>query len=171
MRLFIAFDVDSEEVERLRKIFSISGVKLAEGNHLTLKFLGDVDEALVPKIQEALRPVRFERIDVRLDGLGTFPNTNFIRVVWVGLKPEEKILELKKKIDEALLHYFPEDKDFKVHVTIGRVKDISVKDTVLRKLKERVKPEKITLDSFKLYRSELERKGPNYSAIEEYDTL
>ena len=168
MRLFVAFDVDSEEIERLRTVFSIDGVKLAEGNHLTLKFLGDVDETLVPKIQEALRSVRFEKIDVRLDGLGVFPNKNFIRVVWVGLKPEDKILELKKRIDEALLRYFPEDKDFKVHVTIGRVKNPSVKDLVLEKLKERVEPENVVIDCFKLYRSELGKSGPVYTVLEEY---
>lgn len=171
MRLFIAFDVISEEIERLRTLFSIEGVKLAEGNHLTLKFLGGVDEALVPKIQEALRSIRFERIDARLDGLGTFPNTNFVRVVWVGLKPEEKILELKKKIDGALLQYFPEDKDFKAHVTIGRVKDVSVKDVVLEKLKERVKPETVLIDCFKLYRSELKRGGPVYTVVEVYASV
>jgi len=140
MRLFVAFDVKSEEVERLRKLFSIDGVKLAEGNHLTLKFLGDVDEALVPKIQEALRSIRFE-----------------------------KIVELKKKIDEALLRYFLEDKDFKAHVTIGRVKDPSVKDAVLEKLKEHVVLESISIDCFKLYRSELKQGGSVYTAVEEYD--
>ena len=168
MRLFIAFDIPSEEIERLRKLFSIEGVTLAKGNHLTLKFLGEVDETLVPKIQEALRSVRFEKIDVRLDDLGVFPNKNLIRVVWVGLEPEEKIIALKKKIDEALLRYFPEDKDFKVHVTIGRVKDPSVKDVVLEKLKERVVPEKIELDCFNLYRSGLGKSGLAYTVLEEY---
>ncbi len=168
MRLFIACDVKSKELERLRELFSLEGVKLAEGNHLTLKFLGEVDDSFVPQIQEALRSIRFEKIAVHLEGLGVFPNKNFIRVVWVGLKPEEKIFELKKKIDAALLPHFPEDKDFTVHVTIGRVKDQSVKDVVLEKLKERVEPEKIVINCFKLYRSELKRSGPVYIVLEEY---
>ncbi len=171
MRLFIAFDVKSEEIERLRDVFSIEGVNLAEGIHLTLKFLGEVDESLVPRIQEALRSIRFDKIDVKLDGLSAFPNKKFIRVVWVGLEPEDKILELKKKIDEALEQYFPVDKDFKVHVTIGRVKDPSVKDIVLEKLKERVEPEKIVIDCFKLYRSELKKSGSVYTVVETYEGL
>ena len=58
--------------------------------HLTLKFLGEVQPNTEGNIKEILRTVKFKPFSVNLDSIGVFPNENYIRVVWVGLKPEEK---------------------------------------------------------------------------------
>ena len=53
-------------------------------------------------IRDELKKIDFNKFTVFLDKIGVFPSENYIRVVWIGLKPEEEILNLHKNIDENL---------------------------------------------------------------------
>jgi len=122
-RVFIAFDVSNEARDYLfdlqKKISKFVKAKWVEKKniHLTLKFLGEIDDEKLGKVKKELAKIKFKRFDVVLDELGVFPDENFIRVIWVGLKSDD-IFNLQKKIDEDLLESFSSDQKFTSHITL-----------------------------------------------------
>lgn len=171
MRLFIAFDAPSEELIKLQKNFDINGIKLVKEFHLTLKFLGEVNDDRVELIKEKLRKIKFQPLEVSFDKLGVFPNESYIRVIWIALQPEDKITELKEKVEDVLKDLFTKEGGFKAHITLGRVKFISDRDKLIQGLKADVPKIKFLVDKFILYKSELRRDGPIYTKLEEVSLL
>ncbi len=133
MRLFVAAELPASHRASLADVCESGrrgGVRWvpAENVHLTLKFLGEVDEALVPKIEEALAAAlaRAEPFALSLSGCGCFPNARAPRVIWLGLaEGAEEAAALAAAVDEALepLGFGREKRPFKPHLTIGRVKE------------------------------------------------
>lgn len=179
MRLFIAFDVADDAKECMAAIQGRIGDELAEIRwvkkeqmHLTLKFLGEVQPDTVNKVKDELRKIRFEPFAVHLGSVGVFPNDDYIRVVWVGLEPEDKVIGLQRDIDEKLKGLFRKEKDFKAHITIGRVKYVEDKEEFMNKLKGiNVERKKFNVNNFKLMKSTLTRQGPVYEEVEEFKAL
>ena len=107
MRCFIAIPLSQEIKEKIAEIqkhFEIPGIKLVEKEnlHITLKFLGEVEEGKVRQIAEILREIEFEQFEFEILNVNAFPSANFVRVVWLDVK-SGKIYELKRLIDESLL--------------------------------------------------------------------
>jgi 2'-5' RNA ligase len=133
LRLFIALELPDvmkaelgEAQERLkRKLkFPLKWVRL-EGIHLTLKFLGAVNESLVPAIEGALARAAAEHHALRLElgDLGTFGGKR-PRVVWVGVGGAiDALVALQTAIDEATatLGFEPEKRAYSAHLTLARV--------------------------------------------------
>lgn len=99
-----------------------------EGVHLTLKFLGNIAPATVPKIIEALTRAAqgISPLFLQLGGLGAFPNLKRPRVVWVGIGGEvEKLALLQRAVDSVLspLGFSPESRAFSPHLTLGRLRE------------------------------------------------
>lgn len=101
-----------------------------EGLHLTLKFLGDIQEGQVEEIKEALRPVLDSArvLTVSFTHLGVFPDTRAPRVLWVGCRATPSVtalVELATAIDQALvpLGFEPERRPFQPHLTMARIKE------------------------------------------------
>ena len=170
MRLFIAIEMPKEldeEVNELKKKLDTDYAKLTitKDNHLTLKFLGDIEESKAEDIKDSLSRIEFDKYNTRLNNIGVFPNENYIRVVWVGLKPEEETIALKEKID-GVLKDFKDDFEFHPHLTLARVKFIKDKERFKELLKS-IKSEnsEFSVDEFKLIKSELKPEGPKYSEI------
>jgi 2'-5' RNA ligase len=157
VRLFVAIDASKEAVSYFFSLCSLFPHPV-DSFHLTLKFLGDADPDNVVPILGKIRSGSFE---LELDSLGTFPVEGEIKVVWVGLKKEEKLMALQKKIDDALPS-FKKDFDFHPHITLARPN----KDIVLPDIK--IRPLRFKVDSFKLYQSTLTSKGPKYSEIKSF---
>jgi len=106
------------------------GVKWVEprGIHLTLKFLGYVDEARVPALVQALTRAceGFGPLEVSLSGLGVFPGPSRPRVAWVGLcGGVETLLRLQEGVEKVLSPFgFPrEDRAFTPHLTLARLRE------------------------------------------------
>ncbi len=133
MRLFVALELPPSHRASLAGVCERGrrgGVRWvpAESVHLTLKFLGDVDEEMVPRLKEALVAVAAaaEPFALSLSGGGCFPNARAPRVVWVGLgEGAEEAAALARAVERALqpLGFAAENRPFKPHLTIGRVKD------------------------------------------------
>ena len=146
MRLFIAIEIPEEIKEHISKIqekMDTAKNKIRFVNkdniHLTLKFLGEVQPNKVDDIKNNLKKITFKPFSAVLDNIGVFPSESYIKVIWIGLKPEEPILELQKTIDEALKKMFKKEKNFKPHLTVARVKYIKDKNGFIDKLKN-IKP-------------------------------
>ncbi len=99
MRLFIAttFPPDvlcglNERVGRVKTRLPPCSWVRPESQHLTFAFLGEQDEALIPKLACAVetRLRGIHAFDAQLRGCGFFPNSRNARVAWVGVTPDEK---------------------------------------------------------------------------------
>jgi RNA 2',3'-cyclic 3'-phosphodiesterase len=132
MRAFLALDIPAPVIgyltgviERLAK--RTEGVKWArsEGIHITVKFLGEIEEVLAERMREALSPLatRFEPFTTRLDGLDAFPSRRSARVVVVKLKEgNEQIQTIFSEVEDRLaeLDVEREKRGLVPHITLGR---------------------------------------------------
>ena len=129
IRAFIAIEIDPQLVRQISAVVAdlqprIAGIRwVSQANfHLTLKFLGDIEENKIEPIAQALelalRP--FPRFTINAKDLGVFPDLKRPRVLWIGLEGK-KLLELASKVETALepLGFAPEKKRFKPHLTVG----------------------------------------------------
>ena len=170
MRLFIAVDFNELKdyfVELQTLLPKNAKLSLVKTFHITLKFLGEVQPDKVEKIIEILKNIKFQPFAVFLDSIGIFPTENYIRVVWVGINPEEKVLELQKNIDDTLKPLFKKEKGFKAHITLARVKYPEDKKQFLEQLKKiKIENKKIEIKDFRLIKSTLSPKGAVYEDLE-----
>ena len=95
--------------------------------HLTLRFLGELPEELLPAVLEGLTPVaaRIAPFDFDLEGVGAFPSPRDPRVVWVGVTMgREQLVELAHQVSEALRPIVgsPDRSEFIPHLTLFRVR-------------------------------------------------
>lgn len=115
MRAFVAVEVPSDGSSRH-----------AAPDHLTLRFLGEVDPAIVPGIEGALRPVANSHapFDLRLEGVGAFPSRERPRVVWVGATDGADALRTLARDAGVALRPFggAEEDRFVPHLTLFRVR-------------------------------------------------
>ena len=104
-----------------------------ENIHLSLKFLGDVDEARESELRAALqqaagsrhepRPPRAPRpLTLQITGFGVFPDYHRPRVLWVGVTPEPGLELLQHEVEQAFspLGFPTEARAFRPHVTLAR---------------------------------------------------
>jgi len=173
MRIFIAIELPENIKDYLKEIQKdLSGIKgsLVKDFHLTLKFLGELEENKIEKIKEKLSEIKFDKFLVNLGKIGFFPTESYIRVVWIGIEPEEKITEVQKKVDEAMKEFgFKDDFKFKSHLTLARVKFIDDKKTFVEKLKKlEIKPLEFDVSSFSLMKSTLTSEGPVYEELKKF---
>jgi len=160
-----------QEVKKIQdKLPEFIGKKTEiENLHLTLKFLGEVDEEKLDKVRESLRNLKFEKFEVSLVELGVF-SEKFIRIVWLGVdKKNEDLWKLQEKIDERLKELFEEERRFMGHITIARVKKVENKKKFIEKINGiEIKKLKFDVNRFYLIESKLKPEGPEYKVIEEY---
>ncbi len=174
-RCFIALDLPREAINEIKKIQEKIGRQNLfagkftepENLHLTLKFLGEIDEETIEKIKEKLREIKFDNFEAGLGEAGAF-SKKFIKIIWVKLEGK-RVFELQKQIDKALKDLFEPEFRFMSHITIARVKKVGDRQGLIRYLKNiKVKKIRFKIKSFFLKKSELSPEGPVYSDIGEY---
>jgi 2'-5' RNA ligase len=171
-RLFLAVELPEElrtRVASLVKEMPGDGVKAVEKKniHLTLKFLGDTPEGKIAEIEERLGRIRFKSFRCTVSGVGVFPNPDYIRVVWAGIKCDE-MPKLAAEVEKALEGIGKrETRPFSSHVTIARVRRKIDAAAFLEKHKEDSFGE-FTVSEFVLMQSELGREGPAYTVLKKF---
>lgn len=174
MRAFIAINLRQNAKAAFRAALaaleSVSGLKVVkeENLHLTLKFLGEIEDP--KKIETALKiaVTKSAPFSGRLRGVGAFPSTKRPRVVWAGVENPAPQAELQAAIDGALTPLgFPKEKEFSTHLTLARAKDDVDRVSLTRVLVEleRFEGPRFEVDSVELMRSTLTPKGPIYEVI------
>ena len=99
-----------------------------ESVHVTLKFLGDVEESRIPDLEAALRRMAAAHSvgTVEVAGLGVFPDARNPRVLWVGLREGSALIaRLAEAVDRAMseVGFPPESRPFSPHLTLARIKE------------------------------------------------
>ncbi|GAB4577775.1 MAG: RNA 2',3'-cyclic phosphodiesterase [Anaerolineales bacterium] len=182
-RAFIAVDLSEEVLERLAQV--MNGLRQEIGEeairwvpveniHLTLKFLGDVSVANVDRVKEIIRTSAggCRSFAVSVGGVGAFPSPLRARVVWVGVEGPPELMSLQRVIDVETerLGYTAENREFKPHLTLGRVgRNVGPKD--VQKIGQVLKEKKVgflgvsQVSEVHLFRSDLQPSGAVYTRI------
>jgi 2'-5' RNA ligase len=164
-RLFVAVDLPEE----VRVSVAAIGDKLAGARrvpedqlHLTLRFIGEVDDKMFAAIKAALAGVSAAPFPLALRGVGHFPPGRHPRVLWVGMEAGEPLMELQQRVELALIGagIAAEERRFSPHITIARLRD-TPPEAVLS-LEERHRAfasDAFPVGDFYLYSSILTRDG------------
>jgi 2'-5' RNA ligase len=181
MRLFIAIDLDEatrsaigREQKRLAAVLrasSRSSLKWVQPDHmhLTLVFLGEVDEArAIPLIADIRREIVQPPFDVVFGEFGVFPPRGAPNVLWTGVTAGvEPAIVLQRTVAERVCrHGFqPETRPFRPHLTLARWREARSAD---REHVTTVEPRYVAtlrVDHVTLYQSRLSPAGPSYTAL------
>jgi 2'-5' RNA ligase len=180
IRAFLALNLPVAVVEEVRGLQSelreearTAGMKVswvpAPNMHVTLRFLGDVQEevasAILDTLQKDLAGTGTLMLEVK--GLGVFPDPAKPRVIWVGVvSAEDVVAALAKKVDGALerLGFEPESRPFHAHLTLGRVKHGGGVQPMLDAHGDAAFGQ-CSVHEVVLYKSVLQRSGAEYTAL------
>ncbi|HEX3971443.1 MAG TPA: RNA 2',3'-cyclic phosphodiesterase [Stellaceae bacterium] len=126
LRLFVGIDLPPELKLSLSLIATgLPGAKWVDaGNyHLTLRFIGEIDEGQAEDVDAALSQIRTPRFDVALATVGHFG----LRQLWVGVERNDALQHLHDKIESALsrLGFPAEERRYTPHVSLARLKGTS----------------------------------------------
>lgn len=146
MRCFLCTEIKSPEIitEALQfqaELKSIGvGIKFVESEnlHLTLKFLGEIDPALVDDIHSIMKKIPFSPFIISLQGVGTFPPSR-PRVIWIGItEGQDELSSIISFLNKNLknLGFKPETRTESAHLTIGRVKFVTEKKSLINLLQK-----------------------------------
>jgi len=159
-------------VESLRPVAAGVTWVAPENLHVTLKFLGGVEQPRLELVQAALaRAVHGAApFDLSVVGLGAFPSATRARVVWAGVvagRGELTGLAASVEHELAPVGFPPEDRPFSPHVTLGRVREPR-RNTELAAAFDREHAERfgvVRVDRLSLMRSDLSPRGARYSEL------
>ncbi len=184
MRAFIAIDLPKE----IKDYLSLLEAKLKQSGadvkwvapvniHLTLKFLGEIDEQKTNKITQILEEISFRtpQYHLKLGDIGAFPNIKSPRIIWIGLaagdnETKEIATNLEEKIEKIGIP--KEDKPFASHITIGRIKSNLNREKLTQALTALTTENDKAIYQFlatklTLFKSTLTPQGPIYEAVKE----
>lgn len=127
-RLFTGLEIPQSIAERLTMLSAgLPGARWIdpENYHITLRFIGDVDDIVAHEFASALAEIRFEPFDLQLDGLGSFGGKK-PRAIWAGIAPSEPLLALQRAHEGAAraAGLPPEPRNFTPHLTLARLRDV-----------------------------------------------
>lgn len=174
MRVFLALEISPSVKEYLQGIIKIMASRItgvrwvkSEGQHITLKFFGELDEAIVENIRTRLLSIedKFEPFETTIKGIDAFPNKRRARVIVITL---EKGVDIAKAIfndiEVALLPlgFEGEKRDYTPHITLGRRKEQS---PILERDIPDLNGMGFIVDRLVMFRSTLTPQGAIYSPL------
>ncbi|WIV68504.1 RNA 2',3'-cyclic phosphodiesterase [Natrialbaceae archaeon AArc-T1-2] len=179
MRLFVSVDCPDDFATPIADLQAAledaSGLNVTdpEQAHLTLKFLGDVDESRLPDLESELETAVEDSgvgpFSARFGGLGVFPDLEYIHVVWLGVEEGgDELTRLHEAIEErtTAMGFEPESHDFTPHITLARMEHAGGKELVQEVVSEREPTVGETVvEEVHLTESTLTSDGPVYSTV------
>lgn len=177
-RLFIASKIEidsglSDAFAFFKRSLSTERIRWVDfyNIHITYEFLGNTDENNIHKIASFVSQIadNTNSFDVTIKSAGLFKNIQNPTVIWFGIEPNPTMNEVKMNLDKKLeaINFETENRTFKPHLTIGRMKAIDNTDnlkylinTFQNKIISRQKISEIIL-----YESKLSASGPVYRPL------
>jgi 2'-5' RNA ligase len=161
--------------DRLKATRADVGWVRPDNLHLTLKFLGPVEEGRLGLIGDAIAAAvtGCSAIHLAFEGLGAFPRPREARVVWIGLsRGAEALAALQARIETALepLGFTRDARPFAAHLTLGRVRGPAHREQLARALTGAPAEAlgEMVLDRIELMKSDLSLSGARYSILQTF---
>ncbi|HEX5795639.1 MAG TPA: RNA 2',3'-cyclic phosphodiesterase [Geminicoccaceae bacterium] len=178
LRLFVALplpDPVKRSLEPLARGLGDVRWLAPEQQHLTLRFIGEVDNGRLDEVADALALVPGAPLEVRLEGLGHFPPRGEPRVLWVGVAKNSELASLKRRIDRALAQVGlpPETRKFAPHVTLARIRGPLSRDRLATYLMRHslYRSAAFPVSDFHLYSSWLRPDGAEHQIEASYELV
>lgn len=178
IRTFFAIDIVGKNVvEQIKKIqneLALPNTRInfvaPENLHLTMKFLGNIDESIIPELEKVTKKISFKNFEIELIGMGCLPSFSYINAIYVGItKGFEQLKSISKELNglSNQFNFKNETRPFRAHLTIGRLKNVGDKNQLISIIKsyEKHKFGNVSINNFKLKRSELTPDGPIYTTL------
>lgn len=184
MRLFIAINLPDNEKQRLGAALAAIAERhplpvrwvATDSLHVTLKFLGQTAESMMPQLEQALHDASddSEQFDVTIGEFGAFPSSSRPNILWVGVTAPADLLKLQQRIEAgvARLGFEPEGRAYKPHITVARVeKNARIRDRAQmdRIVTEFDYKQVIRVRSVDLMRSFTGPRGARYELLRKVD--
>ncbi len=185
MRLFIAIDIDEKNMVALndlqKQLRAKANVKAgdvkwvtAKNIHLTLKFLGEVEDDKLPEICKITEETAsfYKQFQLSIETVGHFGG-KIATVLWVGTGTgTEELLRLQKDLEEkfASAGWPAEERPFSGHLTLARIKNpkAGFKIAQLTQQYKNFELGVLSVDSINVYKSQLTPDGPVYTLLGNY---
>lgn len=177
-RIFIALKIEAgnnllKMISSYRALLNKDQIKWTDTSniHITIAFLGDTEEETIKEIISMLEEVckGFGHFELILKGSGIFRNMNDPRIIWAGIEPSERLFQLNSLIMNGLkeLKIKMEDRSFKPHLTIGRIKRLNDNESLKTLIEEfqNYEIQSVPVNEVILYESILLSAGPIYKPI------
>jgi RNA 2',3'-cyclic 3'-phosphodiesterase len=183
MRLFVGIEISPAVVSAATELIAelrAASAKLAprsriawvtaERLHITVRFIGHVDEARADKIRAVLAPpLTLDPFDLTIAGVSTFPPKGLPRVVWAGLTGgSAELSEIESTVSERLVRAgVPrEQRPYNPHLTLARVRDAAgLRPASFAGGFGEIGLGSTSVDAITLFESRLSPKGPTYAAL------
>ncbi len=143
--------------------------------HLTLKFLGEVDNVDVPRVCDVLHRVveQFDPFELDFAGTGGFPDIDRPRILFAGVADQSgSLCRLVGQLETELaeLRFKPEPRDYRPHLTLGRTRGGSRRASadVVQRLKDQSQTDlgHMVVDTVQIFASFLDKRGPTYQVMD-----
>lgn len=180
IRCFVAIELDEAVKNKLMRLQEglqrelgpkTTGIRWLRANqmHLTLKFLGDVEDSRIRELCSAISVAASSHspFDFEIENCGTFPPHRVARVLWVGISdPQQKLQALQKSVEDSLaeVDFPPEGRKYSAHLTLARIRQAEAGSRVAE-LAKKAKPFTCPVQhvtNIALIQSQLTSKGPIY---------
>lgn len=177
-RVFIAVPIGNEVIENI--FSSLSKIEVfnkfkwepKEKLHVTLKFIGEISESKIFTLDNSLNKIseNLNQFNIKVNRLGYFYKNSIPTIFWFNFFRSEQLNNLKLNIENNLYKqgFEKDEKDFKAHVTLMRVKTDFEKENVLLYKNLDIEQKDVCIDKILLMKSELLRSGSVYKKINEY---
>ena len=172
--MFIAFPFHDQVKQKISQLQSVlrnqmpQGIRWVEQEsfHITVKFLGDTDEILIPKITEIMKSVIVDQTpqEIELKELGVFPGKRKPRILWLGVNGAQNLLQsayngLEHKLQDLGFAKETKYSGFNPHITLGRVKELPQNFFPVFHAHEKSYAAKCQLEALTLYESQFVHHG------------
>jgi 2'-5' RNA ligase len=174
-RLFVAIELPATIKQKLAEIsIGVPGARWlnADQQHLTLRFIGEVDGGVFRDVIEALRQVHCEPFELTLSGIGHFPPRKEPDELWVGVEKCELLIQLRNRVESALsrIGVARDSRKFAPHVTLAHLRNPNI-NRVGGYLagNNLLKLEPFSVDEFVLFSSALSSQGAIHQVEATYE--
>jgi 2'-5' RNA ligase len=175
IRIFIAIKIEDLALEKLIKIKNelFQNRELnwepKEKLHITLNFIGKVDEEVIPNLIARLKKItkNFSPFVLNFYKFGLFKRKGIPSILWAGIEENETLSNLHFEIDSILsnIGFVKDSRNYRPHLTLIRFKKNIQNYNFESKLEKNISDIKFKIDGFSLFKSELKNSGSVYTEI------
>lgn len=175
MRLFVSIDFPENILKEIHSwIPDQKGWKKVAIHqmHLTLVFLGDCSKTEKDEIHGKLSEIEFVPFEMAIEGLGVFPNESDPRILWAGVRENDQLIRLQRKISESLAKHIKSNhtNSYIPHITLARIKSGKGRDYAVNQNLQKETGELVSMaESFQLKQSMLKSSGSEHHVIHHYE--